>query len=100
MGPTPIRIDDLARPVLSEAQRGALAYGEQVDTELSVNAVLAAAVERTGLDDFGPDGFRARLDLWLDEVDRDPDRTGLGRLILFGDCVRYAANRLRLLDLL
>ncbi len=100
-----IRIDDLAAPELSGAQRGALAYGEQTPVELTVDAVLAAAVERTALDDFGPESskvttFRARLALWLDEVDRDPDRTGLGRLILFGDCVRYAANRLRLHDLL
>jgi hypothetical protein len=95
-----IRIEDLAQPVLSEHQRGALAFGESVDTELSVDAVLGAAVERTGLDDFGPEDFRARLALWLDEVDHDPDRTGLGRMILFNDCVRYAANRLRLHDLL
>jgi hypothetical protein len=95
-----IRIDDLAEPVLDDHQRGALAFGESVDTELRVDAVLGAAVDRTGLDDFGPDDFRDRLGLWLDEVDRDPDRTGLGRLILFNDCVRYAANRLRLHDLL
>jgi hypothetical protein len=95
-----IRIDDLAEPVLSEHQQGALAFGESVDTELTVDAVLAAAVDRTGLDDFGPDDFRDRLARWLDEVDRDPDRTGLGRMILFNDCVRYAANRLRLHDLL
>ncbi len=95
-----IRIEDLAEPVLSEHQQGALAFGESVDTELSVGAVLGAAVDRTGLDDFGPDDFQARLGLWLDEVDQDPERTGLGRMILFNDCVRYAANRLRLHDLL
>jgi hypothetical protein len=95
-----IRIDDLADPVLSDHQRGALAFGESVDTELSVDAVLTAAVDQTGLDDFGPEDFRDRLALWLDEVDHDPDRTGLGRLILFNDCIRYAANRLRLHDLL
>ena len=95
-----IRIEDLAEPVLSAHQEGALAFGESVDTTLSVDAVLGAAVDRTGLDDFGPEDFRDRLALWLDEVDRDPERTGLGRMILFNDCVRYAANRLRLHDLL
>jgi hypothetical protein len=95
-----IRIDDLAEPVLSQHQRGALAFGESVDTDLTVDAVLTAAVDRTGLDDFGPEDFRDRLALWLDEVDHDADRTGLGRMILFNDCVRYAANRLRLHDLL
>jgi len=95
-----IRIDDLAEPALSPHQQGALAFGESVDTDLRVDAVLGAAVDQTGLDEFGPDDFRDRLGRWLDEVDRDPDRTGLGRLILFNDCVRYAANRLRLHDLL
>src|SRR5262245_47884339 len=95
-----IRIDDLAKPVLSELQRAALAYGESHPVELSVSAVLRAAVERTGLEDFGPDDFRERLALQLDEVDRDPERTGLGRQGIFGDQVRYAANRLRIRDLL
>ena len=39
-----IRIDDLAEPVLSPHQEGALAFGESVDTDLSVEAVLGAAV--------------------------------------------------------
>ena len=36
----------------------------------------------------------------LAEMDADQERTGLGRLMLFGDCVRAAANRLRIHDLL
>ncbi len=95
-----IRITDLANPELDELQRSALAYGDSLDLDLSVNAVCAAAVEQCGLDDFGPDDFRERLSLWLSEVDEDPDRTNLGRLVQFNDCVRYAANRLRIHDLL
>jgi len=95
-----IRITDLRAPQLTEVQRLALDHGERNPVELTEGAVLAAAVERTGLDDFGPDDFRARLRLWLDEVDGDPGRTGLGRLTLFRDCVRYASNRLRIRDLL
>lgn len=95
-----IRIDDLRAPVLSEAQRAALAYGEKQQVELSPEAVLAAAVERTGLDDFGPDDFQERLALQLGEVDRDPERTGLGRLTVWNDALRAAANRLRIRDLL
>ena len=94
-----IRIEDLAKPVLTEAQQQALAQGEQTEVELSVPSVLSAAVERTGLEDFGPDGFRERLALWLSEMDEDPERTGLGRMIHWNDCVRYAANRLRMHDL-
>lgn len=95
-----IRIDDLAKPVLNDLQRAALAYGERHPVELSVPAVLAAAALRSGLDDFGPADFRERLALWLDEVDCDPERTGLGRQGIYNDCVRYAANRLRIRDLL
>ena len=94
-----IRIEDLAKPVLTEAQQQALAHGEQTEVELSVPSVLSAAVERTGLEDFGPDDFRERLALWLSEMDEDPERTGLGRMIHWNDCVRYAANRLRMHDL-
>jgi hypothetical protein len=95
-----IRIDDLGAPVLNDVQRMGLDYGEAKATTLTVDAVCAAAVARTGLTDFGPDDFRVRLDVQLAEMDADPERTGLGRLLMFGDCVRYAANRLRIRDLL
>ncbi len=95
-----IRIDDLAQPVLTDIQKLGLEYGESTHTELTVDAVCAAAVARTGLNDFGPDDFRERLGVQLDEMDADTERTGLGRMLFFGDCVRYAANRLRIVDLL
>ena len=62
-----IRIDDLRAPVLNDMQRMGLDYGETVHTELSVDAVCAAAVAQTGLSDFGPDDFRERLELQLDD---------------------------------
>jgi len=95
-----IRITDLRRPELTEIQRLALDHGERHPVELTVEAVLAQAVERTALDDFGADDFRVRLRLWLEEVDGDGERTALGRMTLFRDCVRYAVNRLRIHDLL
>jgi hypothetical protein len=95
-----IRIDDLAAPVLSDLQRMGLEYGESQPTELSVDAVCKAAVDRTGLDDFGPDDFRERLAVQLAEMDADPERTGLGRMLWFSDCARAATNRLLIHDLL
>jgi len=95
-----IRITDLREPRLTDVQRLALDHGERHPVDLTEGAVLEAAAERTGLDDFGPNDFRGRLRLWLAEVDADPERTGLGRLTLFRDCVRYASNRLRIRDLL
>jgi hypothetical protein len=95
-----IRIEDLANPQLTDMQKAALAFGESQHVDLTVDAVLGAAVAGTGLDDFGPDDFHERLGLWLSEMDADDERTGLGRLGFFGDCVRYAKNRLRIQDLL
>jgi hypothetical protein len=98
--PRKIRIDDLREPVLTPAQRAGLAFGEKNPVSLTLDSVLGAALERTGLDDFGPDDFRERLALWLSEIDEDPERTGLGRASLWNDCVRCAANRLRIRALL
>lgn len=95
-----IRIDDLREPVLTESQQGVLAWAEQNPVELTVDAVLAAARENTGLDDFGPMDFTERLHVILDGVDSDPNRTALARLNLFNSCVTYASNRLRVMDLL
>ncbi len=97
---TTIRIEDLARPRYNEMQRAALDYGEGHPVDLRADAVLQSAVARTGLDDFGAQDFVERLGLWLTEMDGDGDRTGLGRLGFFNDCVRYASNRLRIRDLL
>jgi hypothetical protein len=91
-----IRIEDLADPILSDGQKAALAYGETLEIDLSVRAVLDAAVEATALEDFGADDFRDRLARWLSECDEDTKRTGMGRLILFNDCVRYASTRLKI----
>jgi hypothetical protein len=95
-----IRIDDLGAPVLNEMQRMGIEYGESTHTELSVDAVCDAATARTGLEDFGPADFRERLGLQLAEMDADEERTGLGRMLMFSDCTRYASNRLLIHDLL
>ncbi len=95
-----IRIDDLASPVLTDVQRMAIDWGESHPTDLTVDAVCDAAIGRTGLHDFGPDDFRERLGVQLDEMDADGERTGIGRMVMFGDCARYAANRLLIHDLL
>lgn len=95
-----LRIDDLAAPVLNEIQRRGLQAGESTHTVLTVDAVCEAAIGRTGFDDFGPDGFRERLALQLAEMDADRERTGLGRMRMFNDCVRNAANRLLIRALL
>lgn len=95
-----IRITDLRDPELTEPQRQMMAYAEANPADLTVNSVLAAARVETRLSDFGPDDFRERLALWLDEVAADPNRTALSGVITHSTCVRLAANRLRVLDFL
>ncbi len=95
-----IAIDDLAAPVLNDVQRLAIDYGESRTTELTVDAVCDAARARTSLVDFGDDNFAERLGLQLGEMDADEERTGIGRFMMFADCVRAASNRLLIRDLL
>ena len=94
-----IRITDLATPELTGSQEAAIAAAARMPVTLSEAVVLEAARRQTGLDDFGADDFRVRLRVWLQSADEDATLGPLGRLAVFGNCVRYLANRLRLEDL-
>src|SRR5690625_586892 len=91
-----IRIEDLAEPRLNEFQQQCLAAAEAAPVIMSVEAVLSAAQQATGLSDFGSEDFLPRLELWLQSFDEDTQLTALGRAGLFQECVRHAANRLRI----
>ena len=95
-----IRIDDLVAPVLTDAQRAAIAHAASVPIALTEDAVIDAARRQTGLSDFGADDFRGRLRVWLATVNEDDRLNALGRLGLWAGCVRFLANRLKLQDLL
>ena len=98
--PPDIRIADLASPVLTPAQRGALAYAEKNPVVFSEPVLLEAARRQTGLADFGADDFRARLHVQLQSIEEDTDLNALGRLGVWSNVLRYLCNRLRLEDLL
>lgn len=96
--PETIRITDLANPVLTPEQRGAI---ESMPTiAMDVEAVLGAARALTGLNDFGSPDFIERLSVWLQSFEEDRGLGPLGRATMFGECVRYAATRLRVQELL
>jgi hypothetical protein len=99
MGNT-IRIDDLRAPRLTPAQEQAMAWGTEAAAgiDFSERGVLAAARERTGLGDFGPEDFLPRLRLLLDEWGGDALMLPAQRTTLFGYLVRYCSNRLLLQD--
>jgi hypothetical protein len=98
--PQDIRITDLARPSLDDVQKAALAFGESLEIEFTEDYILDTARKRTGLADFGPEDFRERLRVLLNEWGNDDELTGLGRLGLQRHLVRYASNRLLIHDLL
>lgn len=91
-----IRITDLARPVLTEAQKAAIAAVPPVN--MKAEGVLDAARAATGLTDFGAPDFVERLKLWLRSAEEDHGLNALGRASVFADCVRQACTRLKLED--
>ncbi len=63
-------------------------------------SLLARAVKRTGLDDFGDDFFRQPLRLLLNAFEEEAALTTLGRMIARADVLRLLENRLRMTDAL
>ena len=98
--PNDIRITDLAHPVLTSNQKAVLAAADRVQVEFDPEVILAEARTRTGLSDFGDEGFRERFDIWVQSLAEDENLSSAGRIGTWSDTVRYAANRLRLEDLI
>ena len=100
MPDTTVVIDDLVSPVLDPAQRQILTQLERRPVSLDPDTLLEQATRRTGLDDFGPADFRARLHAHVAAIDADTGSTNLNRLILRNRIVRLLSSRLLLTDLL
>jgi hypothetical protein len=97
-----VQLDDLAEPRFSpEAQQirdlmGAMAP----DCPLDAHALHARAIADTGLDDFGPDDYRERLDVYLTALHEIDGMDGPGIVNFFGQLSQWLKNRLLLADLL
>ncbi len=96
----PIRIDDLASPVLTPEQQGVLAYTDSLDIDLSADGLHAAAADLAGSSDFGDPEYRRRLGLYLKAVTDDTGLSSLGRLVQRNRVTRLLASRALLNDLL
>lgn len=96
--PAPIRFTDLADPVFpAEAQPirdGLGAYGATLD--LDPQAMLAAARDRTGMDDFGDPAFLPRLDVLCRSLREQAELSDMGQALAFEQLVGHLVNRLRL----
>jgi len=95
-----IHIPDLGQPLLTEQQRAAVAYGETLMVDLAADGILEEARQVTGLIDFGPEDFLARLHLLCDEWGQDKDLLTLGRLSLRNKLLQHAKNRLLIQSIL
>ena len=99
--PDLVQLDDLAEPRFSpEAQQirdmmAALA----ADCPLDADALHARAIADTGLDDFGPDDYRERLDVFLAALHDIDGMHGPGIVNFFGQLSQWLKNRLLLTDL-
>src|SRR3984957_1196391 len=70
------------------------------DCPLDSDALHTKAIEQTGLDDFGPDDYRERLDVYLAALHDIDDMHGPGIVNFFGQLSQWLKNRLLLTDLL
>jgi hypothetical protein len=89
-----IIINDLAEPQLSDMQREALQFTENIAVDFTPDSILADARKKTGLEDVGATDFMRRLQLLCDEWRSDDGLTNLGKLSLRNKLVLYARNRL------
>lgn len=97
-----VALDDLAHPRFSaDAQqiRDMMAV-MAADCPLDAAALHAKAAAETGLDDFGADDYRERLDVYLAALNEIPDLHGPGVVNFHAQLVQLLKNRLLLTDLL
>jgi Sulfotransferase family len=97
-----VRLDDLAEPRFSpEAQQIRDVMASMApDCRLDADALHAKASADTGLDDFGPDDYRERLDVYLAALHEIGDMHAQGIVNFYGQLVQLLKNRLLLADLL
>lgn len=93
-----IHLTDLAHPVLNDIEAATVASAPPMD--LTEALILGAAQAETGLSNFGAPDFRERLGVWLQAIDEDAGQNDFGRASTAQSLIRFAANRLKIEDLL
>ena len=97
-----VQLDDLTKPRFSpEAEQiRDLMASMAADCPLDADALHARAVADTGLDDFGADDYRERLDVYLAALHEISGMHGAGIVNFYSQTVQLLKNRLLLTDLL
>jgi hypothetical protein len=100
--PPPVQLDDLAMPRFSPEVEPILELMSAMaaDTPLDAAVLHAKATAETGLDDFGADDYRERLDVYLAALQDISGLTGAGMVNFHTQILQYLKNRLLLTDLL
>ena len=97
-----VNLDDLAEPRFSpeiEQIRGLMA-AMAPDSPLDAEALHAKATADTGLDDFGPDDYRERLEVYLAALREVDGMHAPGIVNFHAQLLQWLKNRLLLTDLL
>ena len=97
-----VQLDDLAEPRFSpEAEQiRELMAAMAADCPLDAEALHQKARADTGLDDFGADDYRERLDVYLAALHEITDMHGPGIVNFYSQLLQLLKNRLLLTDLL
>ena len=99
--PSDIRLHDLANPEFTEEQlqmiEGASAMA--TDINISLDALMAAAREQTGLDNFGEDEYAEPLTALCKSIEESDWLSPMGRLGSWSQLTSFLVNRLRLENL-
>lgn len=100
--PDPVHLDDLGAPRFDPEVRAVLDAMADIAPAcpLEPEPLLAAAVERTGLDDFGDDRFREGLDVLTAALRTEGGLSPMGVVSLHTQLVQFLVNRLRITDLI
>jgi Sulfotransferase family len=96
----PVTLDDLADPQFCDEIRAAFAKMGEASSglELAPGPLMEAAVEQTGLDDFGPDDFVERLDVLCRALLTEARLSPAGVFAQYSMLTGLLRNRLRLED--
>ena len=97
-----VQLDDLAEPRFSPDVEPILEFMGTMaaDAPLDAAALHAKATADTGLDDFGAEDYRERLDVYLAALQEIPGLTGIGIVNFHAQILQCLKNRLLLTDLL
>ncbi|MFZ4519479.1 MAG: sulfotransferase family protein [Microthrixaceae bacterium] len=93
-----IRIDDLREPRRNADEQQIFDLACSMEVDLTADTLVAAAIRRTGLQDFGDPTLLDRLAAQVAAVEADDGLSGLGRFLVRRRLVGLLAARLRFED--